>query len=103
MLSQNIKMRIELICYATVSGYFSSMINVKYRGERFAWNSFAGLIKAHCKDQVYMAMPYSAYKRRKKDIDAYAEKFSSAIARDMMQNAGVTEWMPYIEGGNSNE
>lgn len=97
MLSQNMRMKIELICYATVSSYFSSMINVKYRGERFAWSSFADSIKAHCVDQVYMAMPDSTYKRRKKEIDAYTENFASAIARDMMQNAGVIDEVTYIQ------
>lgn len=68
------------------------MINAKYRGERFAWSSFADSIKAHCVDHVYLTMPDSIYKRRKKEIDTYTENFASAIARDMVQKCRGDRW-----------
>jgi hypothetical protein len=89
MLSQNMRIKIQLICYATVSSFFSSMINVKYRGEGFTWDSFPRLVKSQCRIQVCLMIP--SYKRMKQEIDTCTEDFASAIARDMMQNAGVLE------------
>lgn len=87
MLSDKLRNRITLLCYATVSHNFALLLNDKYRGPNFKWENFPKLAKVQCRGQVYMANIGSD--KNKNDCFEFAEEIGEEIASNLIDWAGL--------------
>lgn len=90
MLSVNLKNRISLLCYATVSHLFATFLNDKYRGPNFKWENFPKIAKSQCRGQVYMAN--IGNNKNRKECFEYAEEMGEEIAITLIKESGLVSY-----------
>ena len=82
MISDNMKNRISLVCYATVSHLFSMYLNEKYRGPNFTWVDFPEKMEEQCEMQVILNIRPT---RNKEEILCHARDTGREIAGNMVK------------------
>lgn len=88
-ISEQKRLNIVITIWSSVSGMFCKMLNPKFRGENFKWNS--DMIINHACDMVYVMHDCNNKMVRNFEctVKEYSRNLATEIYNDMLKNSNL--------------
>ena len=88
MITENKSIYIANICYANVCSAFACFCNPKYRGEKFKWNEFEGMMQDKAEDLGLIYELGLRSKADKEEAKALFKQYSREISKMLLSRSG---------------